>query len=99
LQKEIFTNGEHTLIPVMVKKIHSVVSKYTRFILKDGGLHHMVKFVGAVRNFSVNTQKVKIDVEDGTGLVRVILWRKEKECLAEHRLIHKCNCNHYIHVI
>ncbi len=38
-------------------------------------------------------------MEDGTGLVRVILWRKEKECTAEHRLIHKCNSNGYICVI
>ncbi len=33
----------------------------------------MVKFVGAVRNFSVNTKYVQIDVEDGTGLVRANL--------------------------
>ena len=49
----------------------------------------MVKVVGAVRNFSVNTKYVKVDVEGGTGLVRVILWRKEKECMAERWLINK----------
>ncbi len=38
-------------------------------------------------------------MEDGTGLVRVILWRKEKECTEQHRLIDKCNSNHYILVI
>jgi hypothetical protein len=38
-------------------------------------------------------------VEDGTGLVRVILWKKKKECMAQQRLIHKCNGNHYICVI
>ncbi len=38
-------------------------------------------------------------MEDGTGLVQVILWREEKECTAQHRLIHKCNSNRYIHVI
>ncbi len=59
----------------------------------------MIKFVGAVRNFSVNTKYVQIDVEDGTGLVQVILWRKEKECTAQHRLIHECISNRYIHVI
>jgi hypothetical protein len=41
----------------------------------------MVEFIDAVRNFtSVNTKYVKIDGEDGMGLVRVILWRKDKEC-------------------
>ncbi len=47
----------------------------------------------------VNTKYVQIDVEDGTGLVRVILWMKEKECMAQHRIIHKCNSHHYICVI
>jgi replication factor A2 len=59
----------------------------------------MVKFVGAVRNFSVNTRNVLINVEDGTGLVRVILWWKEKECTVELWLIHECNGNGYICVI
>jgi hypothetical protein len=38
----------------------------------------MVKLVGAVRNFWVNIKHIQIDVEDGTGLVRVILWREKK---------------------
>ncbi len=59
----------------------------------------MVKLVGAVRNFRENIKHVQIDVEDGTGFVRVILWRKEKECTAQHQMIHKCNSNHYICVI
>jgi replication factor A2 len=59
----------------------------------------MVKFVGAVRNFSGNTKYVQIDVEDGTGLVRVILWKKERECTAQRCLIRKCNSNPYICVI
>jgi hypothetical protein len=59
----------------------------------------MVKLVGAVRNFHVSTKHVQIDVEDGTGLVRVILWRKERECTAQHCLIDECNSNHYICVI
>jgi hypothetical protein len=59
----------------------------------------MFQFVGAVRNFSVNTKYVKIDVEDGMGLVRVILWRKGKECTAQRWLIHKCNGNCYIRVL
>ncbi len=59
----------------------------------------MVKFVGAVRDFSVNTNHVQIDVDDGTGLVRVIRWREVKECMAQRWLIHKCNSNCYIQVI
>ncbi len=47
----------------------------------------------------MNTKYVQIDVEDGTGLVRVILWRGQKECMAQHWLIHKCNSNRYIRVI
>jgi hypothetical protein len=38
-------------------------------------------------------------VEDGTGLVWVILWRKEKECLAQQQIIHECNSNCYICVM
>ncbi len=38
-------------------------------------------------------------MEDGTGLVRVILWRKEKECTAQHQMIYKCSSTHYICVI
>ena len=59
----------------------------------------MVKLVGAVRNFCENITHVQIYVEDGTGLVRVILWRKEKECTAQRQMIHKCNRNCYIRVI
>jgi hypothetical protein len=92
-------NGEHTLIPVTAKMIHSAVWDSERFVLKDGQLLHMVKLVGAVRNFRVNIKHVQIDVEDGTGLVQVILWRKEKECTTQHCLIDKCNSICYICVI
>ncbi len=67
--------------------------------LKDGRPLHMVKLVGAVRNFRVNIKHIQIDVEDGTGLVRVILWREEKECTTQRCLIHECNSNCYIRVI
>ncbi len=76
--KGVSNNGEHTLIPVTAKMIHSAKWDLERFVLKDGQLLHMVKLVGAVRNFGVNIKHVQIDVEDGTGLVRVILWRKKK---------------------
>ncbi len=97
--KGVLNNGEHTLIPVMAKMIHSAIWDSKRFVLKDGQLLHMVKLVGAIRNFCVNIKHVQIDVEDGTGLVQVILWRKEKECTAQSQLIHECNSNRYIHVI
>jgi hypothetical protein len=64
--------------------------------LKDGQLLHMVKLVGAIRNFRVNIKHVQISVEDGTGLVQVTLWRKEKECTAQRCLIDKCISNCYI---
>ncbi len=77
--KGVLNNGEHTLIPVTAKMIHSAVCDSERFVLKDGQPLQMVKLVGAVRNFRVNIKHVQIIVEDGTGLVRVIYWRKEKK--------------------
>ncbi len=59
----------------------------------------MVKLVGAVRNICEKIKYVQINVEDGTGLLRVILWRKEKEYMAQHQMIHECNSTHYIRVI
>jgi hypothetical protein len=59
----------------------------------------MVKLVGAVRNFRVHVKHVQIDLEDGTGLVWVIFWQKQKECTAQCHLIDECSGNHYIHVI
>ncbi len=97
--KGVSNNGEHTLIPVTAKMIHSAVWDSERFVLKDGQPLHMVKLVGAVRNFRENIKCVQINVEDGTGLVRVILWRKERECTAQHCLIDKCNSSCYICVI
>ncbi len=67
-------NGEHTLIPVTVKVIHSAVQDCERFVLKDGQPLHMVKLVGVVRNFHVHDKNVQIDLEDGTGLLRVFFW-------------------------
>ncbi len=65
-------NGEHTLIPVTVKMIHSTVRDCDWFVLKDGQPLHMVKLVGAVRNFCAHDKHVQIDLEDGTGLLRII---------------------------
>ncbi len=89
-------NGEHTLIPVTVKMIHSAVRDCERFVLKDGRPLHMVKLVGAVGNFRAHDKHVQIDLEDGTGLLRM---RKQKECTAQRHLIDECNRNCYIPVI
>jgi hypothetical protein len=97
--KDNLHNGEHTLIPVTVKMIHSAVRDCERFVLKDGQLFHMVKLVGAVRNFCVHDKHVQIDLEDGTRLLRVIFWRKQKEYTAQRHLIDKCNGNCFICVI
>ena len=51
--KGVLNNGEHTLIPVTAKMIHSAVWNSKRFVLKDDRPLHMVKLVGAVRNFRV----------------------------------------------
>ncbi len=87
------------LILVTEKMIHSAIWDSERFVLKDGWPLHMVKLVGAVRNFRGDNKYVQIDVEDGTGLVRVILRRNKRDCTAQHRLLDKCNSNHYICVI
>ncbi len=99
VERDVLNNGEHTLIPVMARMIHSAVWNSEWFVLKDGRPLHMIKLVVAVRNFCENIKHVQIDVEDGTGLVRVILWRKEKECRAQRQMICKCNSNCYIRVI
>ncbi len=92
-------NGEHTLIPVTVKMIHSAIWDCERFVLKDGQPLHMVKLVGVVRNFRAHDKHVQIDLEDGTRLLQIIFWRKQKECTAQRHLIGECNGNHYISVI
>ncbi len=58
--------------------IHSAVWDSERFVLKDGRPLHMVKLVGAIRNLCVNIKHVQIDMEDGTRLVRIILWKEQK---------------------
>jgi hypothetical protein len=97
--KGVLKNGEHTLIPVTANMTHFSVWDSERFVLKDGQPLHMVKLVGAVRNFCVNIKHVQIDVEDGARLVQVILWRKEIECTAQRCLIDECNSNPYLRVL
>jgi hypothetical protein len=79
--------------------IHSAVPDCERFVFIDGRPLHMVKLVGAVRNFCVHNIHVQIDLEDGTGHLRIIFWWKQKECTAQRHLIDKCNGNRYVPVI
>ena len=51
VERGVLNNREHTLIPVTTRMIHSAVWDSKRFVLKDGQPLHMVKLVGAVRNF------------------------------------------------
>jgi hypothetical protein len=51
VERGVLNNGEHTLIPVTARMIHSAVWDSKCFVLKDGQPLHMVKLVGAVRNF------------------------------------------------
>jgi hypothetical protein len=83
VEKSNLNNCEHTLIPVTTKMIHSAVYKCKRLFLTDGQPLHMFMFFGAVRNYSENMKNVMINAEDGTGLVQVIPWQKENECMAE----------------
>jgi hypothetical protein len=71
-------NGEQTLIPVTVNIIHSAVQDCERFVLKDGRPLHMVKLVGAVRNFRVHDKHLQIKLEDGTGLLRIFFCGNRK---------------------
>ncbi len=89
-------SDEHMLIPVTVKMIHSAVWDCEWFVLKDGRPLHMVKVVGANRNFRAHDKHVQIDSEDGTGLLRIIFLRKQIECTAKRHLIDECNGNCYI---
>jgi hypothetical protein len=43
--KGVLNNGEHKLIPVTAKMIHSAVWECERFVLNDGRLLYMVKLV------------------------------------------------------
>ncbi len=86
------------LIPVTAKMIYSAVYTCKRFVLRDGHPLHMVKLVGAVRNYHDIMKNIIINVEDYMGLVRVIVQCKQNECTAAQALIHKCKGNGYIPV-
>jgi hypothetical protein len=47
----------------------------------------------------VHDKHVQNNLEDGTRLLQVIFWQKQKECTAQRHLIDECNSNRYICVI
>jgi hypothetical protein len=49
VERGVLNNGEHTLIPVMARMIHSAIWNSERFVLKDSRPLHMVKLVGVWR--------------------------------------------------
>jgi hypothetical protein len=61
VERGVLNNGEHTLIPVTARMIHSAVWNSKRFFFKDGHPLYMTKLVGAVRNFRENIKHVQID--------------------------------------
>ncbi len=46
VERGVLNNGEHMLIPVTARMIHSAVLNSEQFVLKDGRPLHMVKLVG-----------------------------------------------------
>jgi hypothetical protein len=46
VERGFLNNGDHTVIPVTARMIHSAVWNFEWFILKDGQPLHMVKLVG-----------------------------------------------------
>ncbi|KAL7535873.1 hypothetical protein ACHAWF_011045 [Thalassiosira exigua] len=78
---------EETLIPVTAKMVLS--SCFERYgglkglRLNDGHHLHLVKIVGAVRDNTESAGSIKLEIEDGTGLVYVTLFKnKGDECSA-----------------
>ncbi len=46
VERGVLNNGEHTLIPVTARMIHSAVFNSKRFVSKEARPLHMVKLVG-----------------------------------------------------
>ncbi len=86
--KGVSNNGEHIFILVMAKMIHSAVWDSERFVLKDGQPLHMVKLVGAVRNFRGNIKHGSVFlVLDGSSfcISRTKNGKEKCECESKWR--------------
>jgi hypothetical protein len=91
---------DKTLIPVTTKMIHSAVSESNHFFLKDGRQLHLVKVVGALLHFHKFRDNFVMEIEDGTGRMRVVLPCPScTECSGAVELRRKCTINSYVRVI
>ena len=91
---------DKTLIPVTTKMIHSAVSENDYFFLKDGRQLHLVKVVGAILHFHEFRDTFNMEIEDGTGRMRVVLpCPLCTECSGAVELRRKCTINSYVRVI
>jgi len=89
-----------TLIPVTTKMIHSAVSESNHFFLKDGRQLHLVKVVGALLHFHQFRDNFVMEIEDGTGRMRVVVPIPLcPECSGALELRRKCTINSYVRVI
>jgi hypothetical protein len=88
------------LFPVTKKMIHSAVSESNQFFLKDGRHLHLVKVVGALLHFHKFWKNFIMEIEDGTGQMRVVLLRPQCfECSGAVELHRECTINSYVCVI
>ena len=91
---------DKTLIPVTTKMIHSAVSENDYFFLKDGRQLHLVKVVGAILHFHEFRDTFNMEIEDGTGRMRVVLPIPScPECSGALQLRRQCTINSYVRVI
>ncbi len=88
---------DKTLIPVTTKMIHSAVSESNCFFLKDERQLHLVKVVGALLHFHKFRDNFIMEIEDGTGKMRVVLPRPLcTECSGAVELHRKCTINSFM---
>ncbi len=68
--------------------------------MKDGRQLHLVKVVGALLHFRKFWNIFIMEIEDGTGRMRVVLPRPScTECSGAIKLRRKCMINSYVRVI
>ncbi len=74
--------------------------KVTIFFSKDGRQLHLVKVVGALLHFHKFRDNFIMEIEDGTGQMRVVLPHPLcSECSGAVELRRKCTINSYVRVI
>jgi len=76
---------QRNIIPVTIRMALDVKfqgSSDDSMLLRDGRILNFVKLVCAIRSVEENSTKVKFQVEDGTGLIEVVLWHDPMDCEA-----------------